>query len=41
MPTGGAMLKRAVMMAGAQTNGFLSSEQGPSACKRWLGLTEP
>ena len=37
MATGGAMLKRAVMRAGAQMNGFLSSDERPSACKRWLG----
>jgi hypothetical protein len=31
------MLKRAVTRAGAQMNGFLSSEQRPSVCKRGLG----
>ena len=33
------MLKRAVMSVGAQMNGFLSSEERPSVCKRWLGAT--
>jgi len=37
-PTGSAAIKRAVMRAGAQINGFLCSEQRPSACKRWLGV---
>jgi len=36
-PAGGAVIKRAVMKAGAQMDGFLSSEERPSACKRWLG----
>jgi len=30
-------VKRAAMRAGAQINGFLSSEKRPSACKRGLG----
>jgi len=32
-PAGGAVIKRAVMKAGAQMDGFLSSEERPSACK--------
>jgi len=31
------MFKRAVMRAGAQMNGFLSTAERPSACKRVTG----